>query len=429
MIKNIIKKSLSFDSYLIILSLILLTSVAYFSFSMEDNWAFDVFSDDVMISNMIYDSQPENNSLQNIVIQQALEGGGIIKEIYATGNGVQNLEFINYTSQVAIHGMVHSFLSNVLPLPKSILLELLWFSNCFLLAVVLLTVFTKLDRLLATNYRFILVLLTALFFSDVMKYGNNLYWNGWAIFLPFAVSLWFVTSKYISSRYCLIFTFLATFAPLLLKLLFSYEFVSTIMISQTIPFIFYLIYNKITLKKSTIIFITASMGALLAFAVTILIQLIQSYIAFGSGDIFFNRMQEILVMRIFGDTGSTVELVAQSAGIHPISVVIKFLTIEMSSLFIASILFLHLIAVFIVTFAYNLFNKALRADHRLISFGIATAVSFLAPLSWYILASPHAYIHAQQCALLWYVPSVYMAIVYLISCIKKMYRQNLNAAT
>ncbi len=421
MLKTTINQLKSFNGYLIILSLILLTGVSYFSFSMEDEWAFDVFSDDVMISNMIYDSLPENKSHSSIVVQQALEGGGIIKDIYSTGEGVSNLEFINYTSQVALHGITQSAISGISPFPHSITLELLWLTNCILLAVVLLFTFTQLDKLLATNYRFLLVLLSAFFFADVMKYGSNLYWNGWAIFLPFAVSLWFVNSKYISSKYYLPFIFLTTFAPLLLKLLFSYEFVSTIMVAQTIPFIFYLINNKVKIKRAILIFFTASLGALAAFAATVIIQLVQSYIAFGSGDIFFQRMSEILLMRVLGDATSSVELVAQSAAIHPISVIIKFLTMQMASLSIASILYIHIMAAFALTFIYSLFNGGTKGDHRLLSFGLATAISLLAPLSWYLLASPHAYIHAEQCVLLWYVPSVYMIIIYIISCTKRMY--------
>ncbi len=418
--ENIKNRIFSFRGYLMVLAVILMTSVSYFAFSMNDAWAFDVFSDDVMISNMIYDANPENSSPENILVQQALEGGGVIKDIYSTGQGQENLTFINYTSQVGFHGVIQSFFASVLPLPASVTLELFWLFNCFLLSVVLLVVFLQLDKLLNTNYWLILCLLTALFFSDVMKYGSNLYWNGWAMFLPFAVSLIFVNSKLIRSKYSLIATFIATFVPLFLKLLFSYEFVSTIMISQMIPIIYYILSEKLPVKKSVATFIIGSAGAVSAFVATLAVQLVQSFIAYKSADNFFIRLNEILLMRVFGDATSTVEIVAESAKVNPLSVILRFLTIEMSAVLIASVLFIHVAAVFVITFIYAIINPATRADHKLTSFGVATAISFLAPISWYVLAAPHAFIHVEQCATLWFIPTVYMVVVYTISCIKIM---------
>ncbi len=417
---SIQKTIFSFRVYLMILAVILMTGVSFFSFSMNDSWAFDVFSDDVMISNVIYDINPENNSPENILIQQALEGGGVIKDIYSTGQGEENLTFINYTSQVGLHGTLQSFFAKNIPLPSSIKLELFWLVNCFLLAVVLLIIFTQLDKLLDTNYWLILCIITALFFSDVMKYGSNLYWNGWALFLPFAVSLIFVNSNFINGKYALVTAFVATFSPLFLKLLFSYEFVSTIMISQMIPFIFYILHQRLSIKKSITLFVVGSAGAIAAFFTSLLVHFLQISIAYGNSSEFFSRMQEIILMRVIGDANSSMDIVSQSANVNPISVVLRFLTIEMFAVFIASILFIHVVAVFVITCLYALANKEIRTDSRIVAFGIATAVSYLAPLSWFVLASPHAYIHVEQCAILWFIPSVYMSLVFTIRCVAMM---------
>ncbi len=420
------KKILTLKNYLTFIALVLLTSVSYFSFSMDDSWQFDVFSNDIMISNILSDDVLQQNSEESILLQQIIDPAHMIKDVYVSGADAGTFDFVNYTSQVGLHGVIQSFFSKVSPFSRANTLRLLYLTNSFLLSVVLLTIFQQLDRFLNTNYWFLLSLLTAALFSDVMKYGNNLYWNGWAIFLPFAVSLLFVNSRFIKGKFLYPFAFLSTFAPLFLKLLFSYEFVSTIMISQIIPFIFYLIANKVEVTRALKILAIASLGAIAAFAMTIAVHLLQNMLAYGNLSAFFLSMGDTLMMRLSGDPNPDTKFIADAASIGPIGITIKYLTIEMFAFFSASILFVHVLVVFVLTFIYNLFVTSLKSDHKLAAFGITTGISFLAPLSWYVLATPHSYIHVDQCVTLWYLPVVFMVIIYVARSVKIMLQNRIS---
>lgn len=59
-------------------------------------------------------------------------------------------------------------------------------------------------------------------------------------------------------------------------------------------------------------------------------------------------------------------------------------------------------------------RSAARNDTAWCSLGAATFVALLAPLSWFVLAKPHTYIHSQHSSILWYCPFVLLALPFLM---------------
>ncbi len=405
-----LNKLLNKDTYIIILSILMLTSVSFFTFSMDSPAAFDSYSDEVMVANIMHDNYVmSKSSSEKLLLQIAPGAPHGVTPAYETEN-FAGIEFSNYTSQIGFHGIVYSFFESISPFSPSVSLNLFWLFNSFLLAVILVIIFKQLDKLLNYNYWVILILFSAALFSDLMLYGSNLYWIGWSLFMPFCVSLCFVNSKHMNNKNLYPKVFFITFIPALIKLLFYYEFVSSVFISLMLPFIFKAIIDKKeNIKKNITVFIIGSLGALSAFMTALMVHAFQISFAYGSTDSFFSLMLRNFQSRIAGDEHFTHSI---------IDVFMRMLTQEVFNVFNLSFLYIHIIIICILNCLFCFFSTKTKNNKKIINLSIFTIISFLSPLSWYILAAPHTYNHYGQCLILMFLPTLFLITIQTIEVFK-----------
>lgn len=76
---------------------------------------------------------------------------------------------------------------------------------------------------------------------------------------------------------------------------------------------------------------------------------------------------------------------------------------------------LILLTVAVIAVYITSHRQTFMKDRKMKALVVATGISLLAPLSWFVLAKPHTYIHNQHCSVLWFCPFVLMAAALVIN--------------
>lgn len=368
---------------------------------------FDVFSNNLMISDMICE---RNWGGENFIQTFGDLDNTTYVEQYVN-NTVPDQESVRiYTSQVGIHRLLYSALDKILPGSAEVKLFIMYLINAGILALFITTIVAYIFQSVG-NIAGMIVATFILFASSLLKYGTNLYWMGWIIFLPLIISI--LCSKDIERRK--LWVILAvSFVGNLIKNLCYYEFASSIMVATVIPFLFAAIKENLTLKRTSKLFITASVGALSGFAFSMLWKFILLIKYSHSIKIAADEFLIPIKMRVAGtanvDTFSDTIINSKSAsGVEVIKIYLNTHDLGISSFTLSNKVLIIAILLSILL-ACVLMLKWYRRDRTLLSLTICTALSFVGPLSWMILAKPHAYIHRSPCAILWYIPLYFYGI-------------------
>lgn len=315
-------------------------------------------------------------------------------------NSLEDIEFSNYTSQIGLQGYIFSFLHNKLHIPIRALQSI----NCVILAVVL----TEICFLLSKKYG---KLLGAIFFMTfflspwIIAFARNLYWVEFTWFLPALFALKLSLDRQHKLRYMILI-----FLSVLLKCACGYEYLSTILLFCASFFIidFFMTKEK-NIKKE--IFITTLIVTLICLSGFILALVIHGYMR-GEGNIFEGIKtiyREDVARRTLSVPGSenflnrsdSYEDVRLTNSINATileTVKIYFYWHTNILLGIESQYFNLLIFTSVVLLVYNYIKKENNSKRDIVMFIIFAAC----PLSWYVLAKAHSYVHIHMNYVLWY---------------------------
>lgn len=249
----------------------------------------------------------------------------------------------------------------------------------------------------------------------IVVFSNNLYWMLFLIFLPFvfvSATLMLHERGHFSRMR---FVYLGLLVLVLVKCLAGYEYISTILVSSVVPFFYFSIKNKwplaIFLKRTLLASICAVVGFFAAIAIHIAqLSLLKGSLGEGASHVWFT-----VAKRTHGDPDKVGDWYRASLESNLMEVLAKYWhgdAFNLSSLVGIDyvIEFSQIITVLMILSAVSLvliLRSGRRHTKPMRTFLAALTVmwlSFLAPLSWHILAKAHSYVHGHMNHVLWYVP-------------------------
>ncbi|TEB16172.1 hypothetical protein Psfp_01600 [Pelotomaculum sp. FP] len=344
-------------------------------------------------------------------------------------NKSANKKLNPYTSQVGLQGFVFSTFDKIIPVTEKFKLHFFYDLNSFLLALILTLIVTWLTK--EFNVFIGIVLLISTIFSPWLTiFGKNLYWVSWTWFLPMLVSILILEYADYKKNFPMIFAFISTAVAVMIKSMCGYEFISTILIAMMIPYIYYAISRRWLKRDLFVRFGLISIAGLLGFIIAIIIHAIMLYSLFSDLNMVFQTLKLTIIRRTFADpTLLNISDFNKESLVAPVTTVLdryfygglqydwvmnKGYFIDLSSLFYVSNNFLkisyqEIIFVFMFFSSLSLVSEnyipsVKKWRNQFIALVISTWFSILAPLSWFILAKAHSYIHVHINYVLWHVP-------------------------
>ena len=260
----------------------------------------------------------------------------------------------------------------------------------------------------------------------VVVHSNNLYWMFFLVILPFIIVTTFLQLNIQDKKTLLIrrinLLYISVFFAVLIKSLSGYEYISTVLIATVTPLIFFAIRDTWDAKAFLVRFLSVGLSGVAGFFTAILMHLKPLTNVQGSLTKGFEHLWGTIAKRTHGDPNMVAEVYRTSLESNIINVILKYFNgraFNLDSLigFGGYITFWELIITFFImstvitflTFSLNGYKK-----YKKLNLAAAATLwfSFLAPLSWYILAKGHSYLHQHINHVLWYVPFLLIGFAY-----------------
>lgn len=421
--KGFMKKNGFKDLCFVLISLFFLTIGFFINpskiISQDGQYNFDYWSNDIMISDLMYDNNFETDSLflKSIsppVLEEYTKKDdveGMLPKMFYDNKTFPKELFRSYTSNITIHRYIYSFLENILPFSNRVIINAFYLLNSILMAcavtIVLFWIKRKTNYLTSYCMVFLLSFVTPLF----TMYGRNLYWVGWTLFLPMCTMILLLQYRrfieFSHKRKICVLSF-AAFAACLIKQLCYFEFVTTVMIAMMIPVIYYIFENKLSFRKGASLFAFPSVAAVLSLLLVNVIKFVMLVIEYGTVSKAWTTISDNLFGRLVSDGNST--------SLITLGKTMSLKTVY-SLKYVAAISVIALItltiSIMIVDLLPYLRAKKVYLYSRL-PLLICTAISLLAPISWFVLAKPHTMVHHTHCAITWFIPYGILATAYII---------------
>ena len=255
----------------------------------------------------------------------------------------------------------------------------------------------------------------------LVVFSNNLYWMFFLVFLPFVIVFQFCSSEsYANYRLNLKFILSAIFIAILIKCLAGYEYISTILIAIFAPLLFFAIKDnwgcRLFVKRAVYISIAACAGFLAAMA----IHIAQLAWYFGDVNKAFSELAYIISKRTHGDPNFVADVYRESLNSSVFEVFLKYwnghaFDLRRLGWNLEDITFGHLIIfALIISLFGSLIVKYKFPEKTTLNRAILVAkwFSILAPISWFVMAKGHSYIHTRLNHVLWYVPYLLFVFAY-----------------
>jgi hypothetical protein len=257
----------------------------------------------------------------------------------------------------------------------------------------------------------ILILTFAAFSEWTILPAGNIFYNLWSFYLPPLLTTYLLAeadkkNKFESKR-----IYSVIFITVLMKIVLSgFDFVTTVLVMTTVPFVFFSIYNKWDWKllldrliKTSLVLLAATLTGLLILSLQI-----ASYTGGfeSAGSHIFERLAIYTVENptIFGETDASAETSTLAVAVSYFAV--QALAIHFPKITV-QILYWHLVLVFLL-FSIVFFLRHRLADQVFPTRGIAlvasTWYSLLAPLSWFVIFKKHSFIHTHVNPVVWQMP-------------------------
>lgn len=407
------------------ISFSLLTGTFYNNFTMgnskyADNY-FDMFSSSIMIADLNF----RNNFSVDSPFMKVINPGDKPEEVfqkYIKNESYSYPEYLKYVNNITAHRYIYAYLDEVLTLSNQNKLQLFFFLNAVFFALFVSIFLIWLKDITDYVSAYITLFLISFCAPNFVMYGKNLYWAAGSMFLPIVTSIIVTKSDYLhKERKILFIPMLISFFSCLLKQLFYFEFITSIVISMMIPYIHFCILHKINFRKSLKIYLYPLIGSIASFFAASLIKMIMLYM---DGNSIYQAVKVYffpIIVRVIGDEGSPREPIVKAAT-APFSETIKVMlnkpAFDYNNLFSISeigIVILTLILTCAIVFLY--YKKRTIINRKIYAGIICVWISILAPFSWFILAKPHVVIHHYQSSFLWFLPFTIIAVALSIHVI------------
>lgn len=326
-------------------------------------------------------------------------------------------DYCVYVSHSGGNALFWYGIQKVLPFNNSVNYQILRFINCLLLSLCFMLFIGWVYR----NFGFVAALVSFLFtfLSSwlVLFGGNGLWWALWNFYAPFLVMLLLLEKRHNSPDKVSVKKILCwLFAAILVKLFFSgLEFISTAMLTIFIPIVYYAFLEKWKIAD----FIKLSVKSGLVAGGAIVLQfgalIIQLRYLLGSYNSAFQYLSDAFIRRSSFKSGlSGADLdsdrFADSDSLSFLwNNVIKdylrgnafewgFVSMPFETWFVVIIGIILLFGGIIFLMSKKIANRKYNA------LVVATFISVICPLSWYVIFKEHSFWHPQIDFIIWYMP-------------------------
>ena len=401
-----------YKKILVITLAVIMMTLNYYIGIFEIKYMFESFQIDsevLVISKIIDDKYNLNNNefgLQRLRVDKEI----IYGEIYDyLEKNEDDLQTINYESNVGLQGMIFSFMYNSLHIPVDV-------QKClcaFLTAIVIVAICYLLKE--KYNYAFGITFYIIFLLSPwITCFAKNLYWVEFTWFLPLLLCL--LLSK--TGKYKIYIPLI--YISVLVKSLCGYEYLSTILIFSVSFLVADLLTNKLERKSIMKMILAVGIVSILAFITAFTIH---SLIR-GNGNIIEGAKviytEDISRRTIIGEDNSSI---TKEKNVSNEKTVIE--TIQMYFNFYTDIIygitgkaFIGLIIISIIILLFNVYKKRETAIRDVILY----FMFLLATLSWLILAKNHSYEHTSLNYVLWYFGYIQMCFYLIVKFIIDTYK-------
>jgi len=260
----------------------------------------------------------------------------------------------------------------------------------------------------------------------VVVFGNNLYWMFFLILLPFTLVMAAYGSvpntKFdLSNRKFIIFNLLLCLA-VLIKSLAGYEYISTILVSIIVPSVLFAVKDNWSCKVFIVRAITTGLSGFTGFLAAISFHLLKLTNSTGDLEQSVQILFATIAKRTHGNPEhfhSVYRTSLESNALDVVSLYFNQKLFELSSSngFGASLDFGNaIIIIFVISSFFTLLTFKLPSlfGHKKLNLALVCALwfSITAPLSWFILAKGHSFIHTHMNPVLWHIPFMILGYSY-----------------
>ena len=329
-------------------------------------------------------------------------------EIFSSKKDSENAVFWPYRSQVGAQGIFYSVIEQWFSLDSLAIIQSI---PSAILALLIVAFYPVNSKIYGTKYALIFSL--SLIFSPwVAAFARNLYWSEFLWLLPCFFSSIAYLSKSIRYRNLLYFFIYLTF---LAKSLCGYEYITSITLLACSPFIlgpFFSGFYRPRWKSAFVVFALCVAGFFSAFIVHANMR--GDSLVAGTVAIY----QEDVKRRTYSDPSNFDSSLKDSLNANPIVVVGRYVVKWSTPLFpgVPGFAFMALI-VLVVTGLFIL--KKINHKYFVRDFVLISYMSLI-PLSWFILAKGHSYIHVHMNFVLWYLGFIPALIFCFVSSVNIM---------
>lgn len=366
---------------------------------------FDWTSNGILISDLMYEQNYESDPLvlnsifsAHICPEDWHQAEGIIEQRFINENPFEKEKFGSYTSNIVIQRFFYVLLDNILPISNENLLRVLEIVNCLLASLMVTIILSWIGS--KSSYRVSLVLACLLaFFSPIFgMYGKNLYWCLWTIFMPMAGMI--IGMKKIKRERNLA---ILAFFLCLLKQLFYFEFVSSVMVAMMIPLLYETIDNNQYDRKNIKKIAFSTVAALISFVTVFVIKL--GWLAKVYSP---QRAWEMTISNLLQRT--TGNGVPETDLIPFWKLILLMCNKTMFSIknIVRIPMGVGCVVLLFIILWYCLWYRKNVQENRLRAMVWGTVLSLAGPFSWFVLAMPHSTMHHVQCSITWFCPFVLM---------------------
>lgn len=341
---------------------------------------------------------------------------GFLGNVYAKQIGLQGILFSAFNlifrlsdAQVYL-SLFHSL--NVLLLSSLLFIYLYWVKKEFGLYTAVLSYF-----LLLVN-------------SWLIVSARNLYWVTFTFILPFiSVLIYHSKEENYEQKLSEKHLFLITFITIAIRSACGYEFISTVMVASEIPIIYYSIKNRWAWQKGILRLLKNGIAAIAGFFFTLCMHFVQCFWYYGNMKSAVQMLQYTIAKRTGFGNIEVDEIYWNALDASKFSVVGTYLFKGRPVIWLLpmGIMLCIYMGAVLLCFADKKYSNTI-SNNRQKYFGLSASflVSLAGPLSWYILASGHSYIHVTINYLLWSLPCILLGNTLFFSVILSFLKDHWN---
>lgn len=388
----------------------------------------DWWSNDLLIADMMYNQNYDNDKLElHFVFPPTIEKlTGLDNVEWVQSNMFQNREtfaqedFIMYSSNIVGQRFFYGAVDKVLPVSNGTLLKILYLLNDVVTSVTALLFLLCMEKHAVPGTALFGATVLGLFGLVYNGMARNLYWAEWSMFVP-PLALFFVLrekqfQKYTDDKQRLRKVFWTVFVGCAIKQLMYFEFLTSAMISATIPVFIYLIENRRKIGDWMRWYGAMIVGAVFSFAVTFGLKTAMLVADLGVSGAREATVQNMLsrvsglaktldmTAEIYDESTRTATDIGAGAVLGKIGGKTALLFNSSFGLSVSQIMVALLLLTALVVVSYKM--QGVTSKSCLL---VGTAwYAMLAPLSWYVMAKEHTWLHSTYTLIAWYVPGAFV---------------------